>query len=190
MSVTITPAGGSTFRFHGYTRVDWDVRVQVSDHPIEKGAEVSDHAQRMPVTFTEVGIVTETPFDTADPAAVEKAIAFLSTDAIGKLCTVDIPRDGVFEDCLITSVRHTQDSKRARTFDVGFKVVTIASAVDVTIPPTQPKPVAAAGAPDATDAGTQTTTPVDAAPVADKSWLASGQDFSEGLADWMFGMTN
>lgn len=132
----------------------------VTSNPIEGGAAVSDHIQELPMPFTVVGLVSETPIAPAPPPAfnrVNAAIVFFEGSP-GRLFTVQTIRDGTFLNCAVESWPHTITKRLDRIFSVTFKQLKIALGVSITIPARIPAPPAQTGAPDATDVGSQSTT--------------------------------
>ena len=47
--LTVVLEDGSAWSFDAVARIAWDRRVAVTEHPLEAGGSVSDHAQRLPV---------------------------------------------------------------------------------------------------------------------------------------------
>lgn len=138
-------------------RVDHAPTAQATSHPVELGAEVTDHVQVMPYAFVVEAYVTETPNLVPIPAAVEQAKLFLE-GALGKQLTVVIPGEGTFTSYVLESFRHSKTAVAGRGITMQFKQVRIAAGLSVAIPPRMPAPVAAAGAPSEQALGTQAAT--------------------------------
>ena len=136
--------------------------VSVTDHPVETGANVADHAQRLPKKLAFKGLVTESPFDyqstTGGVDRVAKALEWLDSIA-GTLVTVVTEVFGTFENMAITRYPTSRSSIKALEFDIEFKQVNLATAGLVDIPAEAPSTdSAAAGLPDEQDVGEQPTT--------------------------------
>lgn len=168
-AVSIIRADGSTtLSFDGVLDYTLTSSVAVTDHPIEDGSSVSDHAQKQPKTLSVRGIVTETPYDNVDssggPDRVARALEFLDA-AAGELLTVVTERFGTLSNMALTRYPTTADQVRRLLFDVELKAIKVATAGLIDIPPTAPTTSsAAAGLPDEQDVGEQPTTTTDEEP--------------------------
>lgn len=157
ITITITEIG-ETARFD-LLRVDFSPEATVTEHPVELGAEVSDHAQVRPYRFAAEVIVTASPRSPVpQPFAIEDAVGFFER-AVGKLLTVVIDGEGTFSNMVLEAAGHSRETVGRRIFSCRFKYVRIAAAISVPIPPRLPAPVAAAGAPTEAPLGQQATTP-------------------------------
>jgi hypothetical protein len=170
--VSIIRDDGSALTFDGVLDYTLSSSVNVTDHPIEDGSTVSDHAQVQPKRLTVRGIVTETPYDNVDnvggPDRVARALEFLDA-AAGELLTVVTERFGTLENMALTSYPTTADQVRRLLFDVEFKAVRIAVAGLIDIPPSAPAtPSAASGLPDEQDVGEQPTTSTEDEPAKEE----------------------
>jgi len=172
-AITIIRDDGQAFSFDGVVSYTLTASVTVTDHPIESGSVVSDHAQVQPKMLSlSRAIVTETPFSDQDSSGgadrVTRALEFLDSIA-GALCTVVSERYGTIENMAILRYPSTADVLRRLAFDIDFKQVRLAEAGLVDIAPSTPVQVdaggaetsGAAGLPDAQDAGEQATTPTE-----------------------------
>lgn len=128
-------------------------RVNVTSHPVEFGAEVSDHAQVLPIEVQIRGRITETPLGVPSPGAVELALGFFERNA-GQLVTITTSR-GVFADMMFTAYPWDITGLGEIVFDVSAKRVRIALAVSVPIPARQPAPPVAPSVASAANAGIQ-----------------------------------
>jgi len=185
MIVTILETGESTtFKF---LRVDFSNEAHVTDHPVEFGAEVSDHVQILPIRFTAEVAVTASPLSAIpQPFAIDDAVGFLER-ALGKISTVVIPGEGTFSSMVLESVPHSRTTAELRTFALRFKHVRIAMSVSVTIPPRMPAPLAAVGAATEQPLGQQATTPgVPTSKLATTSKLFDLGSSAIGLAGAVF----
>ena len=159
MSCTITiPETGDVASFD-FLRVDYVLEARATTHPVELGAEVTDHVQVMPLKMVVEVFVTASPLSsTPDPFAVEDAVGFFER-AIGKVATVVIDGEGSFTSMVLEGAPHAKTTEGGRGFALTFRNIRIAAALSVTIPPRQPAPVAASGAPTEAPLGQQSTTP-------------------------------
>lgn len=128
--------------------------IATTDHPVEDGSSIVDHARVQPLSFTVTALVTESPYAPAEGAVtageqrVREALDFLR-GCEGKLVDVATVRNGTIGGCLLTGYPHSFDAKRRLQFQLGFKQVRIANAV------TFPVPAVATGAPANRDVGIQ-----------------------------------
>jgi hypothetical protein len=143
-----------------YTRVDFAPEASVTEHPVELGGKVSDHIQARPTRFVVDAIVTNSPRSVAmlgQPPNVNAALAFLSA-CVGKLLTVILDGEGTFDSMALEGFPHSRTAVEGRPISLRFKEVRLATALSVTVPPSVPAPVAAAGAPTEAPLGQQATT--------------------------------
>lgn len=173
-AVSIIRADGSTTLTFDAT-LDYTLQssISVTDHPVESGGNVSDHAQVQPKTLAVRGIVTETPYANVDSTGgadrVSRALEFLDA-AAGELLTVVTERFGTLENMVLTRYPTTADGVRRLLFDVELKQVRIATAGLIDIPPSAPTTAsAAAGLPDEQDVGEQPTTTTEEEPAKEEA---------------------
>ena len=155
MSVTIFNqlVAVDTFTFDNIESFTVTPEISITEHPVELGTNVSDHAQVRNQTLSVVGRVTATPLTVPNPLAFEDAQAFFERNE-RQLVTVVSPL-GVFTDCIIQTYPRTFTQVQELIFPVRFKQIRLASAVSVPIPPRTPAPPLQAGAPSAQDVGSQ-----------------------------------
>lgn len=174
--VTIPELAGLSHTFE-VLGVDHQNEALVSSHPVEVGAEVTDHIQPLPIAFTVETFVTDSPLVVpAAGSAVEQAVLFLE-QLQGKLCTVTIDGEGTWQNMALVRWPHRRTAMEGRPFQLAFKQIRIALGVVVTIPPRQPAPVAQVGAPTEAGLGVQSTTAG-----VPTSTLAVGADIAGDLA--------
>jgi hypothetical protein len=186
--LTILPVGSILTMTFPLLRVDFAPEASVTEHPIELGAEVSDHVQQRSDRFTAEVYVTDSPAGSAPTQPrVQVALAFLK-NAIGKLLTVVLDGEGTFSSYVLEGYSHAKTTVEGRSIVLRFKQIRIASALSVTIPPGVPAPVAAAGAPTEEGLGVQATTagtPVSALKdIKEASSSLSPVAFIRGLVGW------
>lgn len=174
MSTSLIRPDGQTLTFDATPRVSWQKNVSITDHPIEDGSTVSDHAQQQPDRVTLTGVVSDSPLGEASTDRVREALAFLN-EAGSRAELLELEsRFGVTGNWLLESWPHDVTQLRALAFEVSLRKVRIPSVQVVMLP----RPQVRAGAPPDADVGTQTTQPVPQAEAEAvlKSWAASGLD--------------
>lgn len=155
VTMTLTETGLSfSFKF---LRVDYSQEASVTEHPVELGAEPTDHVQVRPLRFTVEVLVTASPVGIPDPTAIESARTFLEL-ALGQLCTVVIVGEGTFVNCVLEAAPHAKTLVAERQFSLRFRQIRIAAGLSAPIPARTPAPVASAGAPTEAAPGQQATT--------------------------------
>lgn len=117
--------------------IDWERSIRVTDHPVEAGGSVTDHAQALPDRFTIEALVSHAaPPDALDPipGRMQRAVDFME-DLTGVLLTVQTDRYGSKSDCLLERFSHRTDDRMHLRFVASFKAVRLATAGLVDIPP-------------------------------------------------------
>lgn len=169
---------GSTLALDGVVTVQLAYSVEVTDHPIEDGSVVTDHAVKQPLLITVDGIVTETPIrNDAQTSGIERTQGALDwlTSSTGKLIDVVTERLGTFSNCLLTGYPTTIDNVRRLRIPIALKQVVVATAGSVSITAEAVAGGDAEGAADEVDVGEQPTTDTAAEPAQeedDRSSLA------------------
>lgn len=173
MSVTLTRPNGDTLTFDASPRQSWQPSVAITDHPIEDGSTVSDHAQIQPRRLAITGVVSETPLgEDGGPLRVEDAVRFLNEAGEGgELLTVET-RLGSSTNWLLESWPHDVTVLRGLVFELSLKQVSIATAETITLPREVPRPRYSDTAPPETDVGTQPTQEASVAEEAQANRLA------------------
>lgn len=132
--------------------------VETTDHPIEDGSTVTDHAQPQPTTISVEGIVSQDPLvgpdQTLTGELLRDAVAFFDR-AETKPLRVETDRLGDFETVLLESYDHEVDKWDRLAFDLEFKEVEFATFETVEIPPEAPSEGADSEMPDEQDQGKQ-----------------------------------
>lgn len=146
-----------TFTFDNIDAFSVIPDISITEHPIELGTNVSDHAQVRNQTLSVVGRVTTTPLLVPRPGSFELAQAFFERNE-GRLMTVVAPL-GVFTNCMVQTYPRTATVLQELIFPVRLKQVRLASAISVPIPPRTPAPPLQVGAPTAQNVGTQPPLP-------------------------------
>ena len=169
-----------SFTFDAVTEYGWDEQVQITEHPLETGANVSDHARRQPTVITWSAVVTETPradrLKGIPGARRDQALTFLAS-CVGELLTLDCADYGAFAGYMLAGWPHVLNVEKKAVFMLTFRQVNTASAGSVVIPVDAPASSAVSSAfASASSAGEQATTSTDVNPTAaaaDVSWLSS-----------------
>ena len=169
MPLTIIRPNGSRLTLDAVIREDYRPGAVVTDHPVEAGSVVSDHVQRLPLSLSVEGLITESPYATSEiadpddvlitsgPQRLRQALAFLDA-AIGERLEVVSVRLGVFPDMALLAYPHAIDNRRRLPLSLEFRRIRMARAQGVQIAPTATRPEVQAGAPDEQDVGEQGTT--------------------------------
>jgi hypothetical protein len=115
--------------------------VNVTEHPIDFGSNVADHAQPMTPNFTIVGVISETPNIGAVPLLGRLLFAKGFLERIkGQLVTVTSVRVGVRPQSIMRGFSYDITPMKGAIFTVRFTQPVIATAVGVLIPPQLPPP--------------------------------------------------
>lgn len=154
MSARIIRADGEALAFEATTRLSFGRAVNVTAHPVEAGADVSDNAQADGETIQISGLVG---VDTGGDAP-DRARAFLDRIAVaGELVAIEHPRLGRREAMVCEGYTVEGMQARALTFAASFRQIRTVQPFVVEIPAGQPPPVAADLA-AAQDSGRQAAT--------------------------------
>lgn len=142
--------------------------IQVSDHPVEFGGDISDHAQKGPNEIIFSVQITKTPLGIPNLMTIELATNWFERNT-GLLINVTAPA-GIFSGYTMTRWDYSTQPGQ-RVFNVTAREIRLALAVSVPVPARLPNPAAANGLASASASGVQPPTPV-AAPV-DTSFLGT-----------------
>lgn len=161
MSVTIIrQADGLAFTFDQAITELYEPAVIVTNHPVESGVDVSDHAQTQPLPIVVQVLQTETPFASMGGLSgverLQAAIDYLRS-VEGQLLDLVTTKFGTFTNVLLTSYPHEVSVRRNLPITLRFQQIRIATAELVVIPPLAPVLSEQVGAPDEQDAGVQAT---------------------------------
>lgn len=147
MAFTIVKADGTGLSFDATISEDYSPEIFVTNHPIEDGSNVSDHAQELPQNFSVRCMITFSPLKgvpndnlvpVAGPQRVEVVLDFLKS-CVGKLVIVQTTHGKIIRNCLLKKYPHTYDVRRAVYFDLQFQVARIATSQVIQIQSTKPK---------------------------------------------------
>lgn len=171
--ITITATTTGAFAICDLLRVDFSPEASVTEHPVELGAEVTDHVQTRPLRFTAEVFVSDSPrLASLVTLRNTRAATLFFESLLGQLCNVVIADEGTFTSFVLEGCPHARSAQLGRTYSLRFRQVRIALAVSVLIPARLPAPIAAVGAPTEVDTGQQAAGAAGAAPV-DVSTLAA-----------------
>ena len=145
LQTSIVLADGSAQITFDSATEDYSPRIDWTEHPVETGTDVTDHAQIKPIDFTIRGLVTETPLPSSSPLLLSPAVPQRGAERVkffydffnnaqGKVVVVATARWGIFSSCGITSFRHGVDAKGRVVFTVGIRQIRIAQSATATIP--------------------------------------------------------
>ena len=154
--------------------------AEVSKHPVEEGADVSDHVKVSPRRLTINGIITASPLDgTPDESREEEAWEILNRILeAGDTLTVSTTLH-TYENMVLTGFSVVRDGKRRIAPPLTFEEVRKVKQEWVSLPPEVIKrPKAQSGATETSDKGTQPPKVVEEK--TKKSKLASAMDFLKG----------
>jgi len=173
---------GAQMVFDGVLGYSLDPRVILTEHPIEDGSSVSDHAIKMPLRLTMRIQVSESPMVANEstetitgPARLQEAMRFLS-ESVGELMTITDTKEGTFESMAIESYPHSYGTHESIQPVITFKQIEIPTSITTEIPATVPRADVAAGAATEKQLGRQATKKIakeSAAAQADSSILVS-----------------
>lgn len=113
------------------TKMNLDISAQPSQHPVERGAAITDHVQQQPFTFTIEGVVSESSFYTTNsygPERITAWIDFLKELSLGYTCTIETYRHGTLTNMVLTSAPTPIDKYRDTRFTLQFQQIKIVSA--------------------------------------------------------------
>lgn len=185
-AISIVNEAGTTFTFDAVGEVTLDASVDVTEHPVEDGSDVSDHAQVKAKRLHFRGVVTESPYDNVDTSGgadrVTRALEFLDGIA-GATVTIISSVFGTLENMAITRYPATRGQLRRLLFDLEFKQIRIATAALVVVPVEAPATTSAAtGLPDETKVGEQPTQPAGGAAATTDTTTAAQQEAADKSA--------
>ena len=140
MSLTITRVdNGAQLGFDAVTLMNATFSVGVTEHPIEEGAAVTDHTQKLPDNLAVQAIISETPAQARPGLPIENRIEaardFL-TQSAGLELTLESPRFGQRTPYVLTTYTEPITIERGARFSLTFREIRRASFSIVTIPPT------------------------------------------------------
>lgn len=135
-SIYLLRDDGLVFQMDATTRIAISSDVTITKHPVETGATVSDHAQKMPRVITLYGVVSATPIAgtgvTGGGSRLRDALDTLEA-SVGKLFDVVDPKLGTFSSYMLS--RYPTERARAAKlpFTIELTEVVFATAAYVTI---------------------------------------------------------
>ena len=157
----INPTRG-ILTFDAVPRIGFQPSARVTEHPLEDGSTVTDHAQANPRSVFISGVVAGQPLqkNTLIPKfdPMREAVEFLNA-SVGVALTVVTPNDGTFTNMLLTRWPHDTTQIRRKIFDLELREVQFASVGFVALAAVAAS--AASGFQAAQDIGDQATEQLD-----------------------------
>lgn len=166
MSLKITiDATGESWLFDNVERLGSVLSATLTQHNIERGADVTDHVQRAQDRYTYSALVSETPREEdvlnqgTGLQRIEGAKAFLDK-CFGKTLTLTHPTHATLTDMLLASASPERSIERVERFTLEFGKLRFAEVTTVRVPPSAPRSntTAASSLPDNQNLGPQATT--------------------------------
>lgn len=169
MVPTLVPVDGANFdNLISFTS---SVATNVTQHPVEFGVDVSDHAQVGPIELVFSVMITKTPIGLPSLMTIELAQAWFERNE-GKQVNISATA-GIFAGFILSRVSYDQHPGH-RIWNCTARQIRTAAAVSVPIPPRVPNPAVANGLASASSSGAQPPTPVPPPPASDISVVATG----------------
>ncbi len=166
MSLKITIDGTSeSFLFDNVDRINGVSSATLTQHNIERGADITDHVQRAQDRHTFSAVVTETPREEdvlsqgTGLVRIQNAKNFLSR-CFGKTLTLAHPTEPTLTNMLLASSSNERVTVREVRFTLEFGQLSFAEVTTVRVPPSAPRSntTAASSLPDNQNLGPQATT--------------------------------
>jgi hypothetical protein len=176
MSTSIVSNDGRILTFDATTGISFSPVIAITDHPIEDGSIISDHAQKLPLTISLTGIISKnalsaTAWEYANTNRQKEAVEFFES-IIGQLVSLVTTKFGTIPNLMLVRYPYTVDNIERTIFNIDLKEVTIASATAVFIEPSIPNTEVSSSMSSPVDIGEQsTTTPTETEQEADSSIL-------------------
>ena len=156
---------GTQLMLDGVAEYGVNRSVTVTEHTVESGANISDHARSNPVMFTATVRVSASPLGTGSTSGAQRlnaAIGWFDAHA-RQLITIVSQRFGTMPSMVLTKWPTKATVMEHLDFQLEAVQVVIAEAGLVDIPPDAPATEEAATTlPDEVDVGEQATTTTDA----------------------------
>ena len=140
--------------------------ADITEHPLEDGTTVNDHAQIRSLNWTCNGGITETPYDyvirgdsgakTGNPRLVA-ALQFLRRVHGRERLFFSSTKTGLYADAMLASFDYEEQREGIMWFALAFKQIRIAQSTTVAIPATRPRQAQQVSMASPTDSGVQPT---------------------------------
>lgn len=185
MSVTLIRArDGTAFTFDIATEEFYEPSITVTQHPVEAGVDISDHAQTQPLPFTIRVEQTESPFarvgGVSGPDRLIAALDFLRA-AEGELLDVVTTKFGTLTNCLLLAYPHQVGVRLNLPIALRFQQVRVATSQAVLIPPEVPVVTEQVGFPDEQDVGVQATNDTNRQPAKEARDVSTLRELTESV---------
>jgi hypothetical protein len=125
-------------------------RSTATQHPIEQGAPVTDHVQRLPFTYTATTLVL-------GQVAADDLRTFLA-ESVGRLLNLQTVGFGYLQSMVCLAWGSEKQPSNGIPFTLDFQELRVAVPLTVTVTPANVRPVVAAGGPETADLGVQSPT--------------------------------
>lgn len=108
--------------------VDLNYNWSVTSHPVERGAEISDHTQRLPSEMQISGILTGMDIERQGTSGTHGKLKYQTfldwtVNASTTLWTIVVPKRPGISDCLITALRFTMTMDDFIEVTIGVREV-------------------------------------------------------------------
>lgn len=208
------PDRGIELRFSSVQMYTLTRNTKVTQHPVEEGVDISDHAQELPAILSVQITVTESPWAETErsglsgPALLSRVLAVLQSMQKRRIQVVT-HRLGVFPSMVITKIPTPIDQTRAMKISLELQEVRIATVTLVDVPAelvatsdpgstsstteeislaeqvAQDAQAAAAGLPTETDAGQQPTTDLGTTETTTDATVEEDTSAAYDMAEWL-----
>ena len=159
MSTSIVRSDGSVFTFDSTLRLGFGPSIIITEHPIEDGSVVSDHAQKMALPISISGVISGSPPDAGSWEATNPNRQIAARDffasIVGELVSLVTVKFGTITSLMLTRYPYSVDNVNRTVFDIELKETKIASAGSVFIDYVAPAPSTATGMSTEQDVGEQ-----------------------------------
>lgn len=134
----LTTQAGEAFLFDAVVTLGVAESSELSKHPVERGADITDHIQRHPLQLTLKGTLSDTPLLPAAPSPGRYQAMLDRLRALhraGEPLTVTADLE-VFEQLVITSLDYERSAKAGRSVEVelAMEEIILVNQVVVEIP--------------------------------------------------------
>lgn len=154
---TIRRPNGQSMEFDAVLSETYSDGAETTDHPIDAGADVSDHVRVLPLTFGASVVVTTAPQAGAADAGwarVQRVLSFVRA-CLGELLTVQTTLRGVYTNVVLLRMPHERTGRGHVEIPLSFKQARLANAQTITIAASSPPVQARVGLASQADVGRQ-----------------------------------
>lgn len=197
VGVTIVQeATGADLFFDATVEERHSKNATITEHPVEDGSDITDHVDQAPDGLVLTGVFTNTPFESIDPAPVPERRRVLYEQLVqfkrDALPLIVFTRPEIYSNMLISRVdlTVTPDTGQQYVPVVELRQITIASQIEVPVPPEILAQFAKSSGQSETDNGKQGAANSTAAERAAGGSALSALDdvFGGGVSDTVSGL--